>query len=49
MVTAFRKLTKNTEWKQVAVIPVGFDTHHPQGFAKVGDYLSPFAQILWRK
>jgi len=39
LVTAFRKLTKNAEWKQVAVIPVGFDTHHPQGFAKVGDYL----------
>ena len=33
------RLTKNTTWHEVAVKPVGFDTNHPQGFAKVGDAL----------
>lgn len=39
LATAFKQLTKNTEWKEVAVTTVAFDTHHPQGFARVGDYL----------
>ena len=34
---AVGRLTKNTEWREVAVKNVGFDTNHPQGFAKVGD------------
>ena len=39
LATAFKQLTKNTVWQEEAVIPVGFDTHHPQGFARVGDHL----------
>lgn len=30
-------LTRGTQWKQVAAIPVGFDTQHPQGMVKIGD------------
>lgn len=39
LVDAFTRLTKNAAWQRVAAKPVGFDTHHPQGFAKVGDAL----------
>jgi acyl-CoA-binding protein len=31
------KLTRASSWRQVAAIPVGFRTFHPQGMAKVGD------------
>jgi hypothetical protein len=30
-------LTRATQWKQVAAIPVQFDTQHPQGMVKIGD------------
>jgi len=30
-------LTRGTQWKQVAAIPVQFDTQHPQGMVKIGD------------
>src|SRR3979490_1208573 len=30
-------LTRGTQWKQVAAIPIGFDTQHPQGMVKIGD------------
>jgi hypothetical protein len=35
-------LTRGTQWKQVAAIPMQFDTQHPQGMVKIGDdfYLS---------
>lgn len=32
-----RLLTRGTQWKQVAAIPIGFDTQHPQGMVKIGD------------
>ena len=37
-----KQLTRGTQWKQVAAIPMGFDTQHPQGMVKIGDdfYLS---------
>ena len=31
------KLTRGTAWKQVAAIPVGFNTFHPQGMVKIGE------------
>jgi len=31
------KLTRATAWKQVAAIPIGFPTFHPQGMIKIGD------------
>ncbi|WP_219417433.1 DUF6454 family protein [Pseudonocardia nigra] len=34
---AFAQTTRSTEWEQVQRIPLGFPTHHPQGFALVGD------------
>ncbi|WP_207482899.1 DUF6454 family protein [Arenibaculum pallidiluteum] len=35
----FRSLTGASEWRRVSAVPVPFATHHPQGFAKVGDAL----------
>lgn len=37
-----RTLTRSTRWKQVAAIPIGFNTFHPQGMVRIGDefYLS---------
>ena len=34
-----KKLTRATQWQRVAALPVGFDTHHPQGMVKIGDVL----------
>lgn len=37
-----KQLTRGTQWRQVAAIPMNFDTQHPQGMVKIGDdfYLS---------
>jgi Family of unknown function (DUF6454) len=32
-----KKLTRATQWRQVAAIPVNFNTFHPQGMVKIGD------------
>ena len=32
-----KMLTRGTQWRQVAAIPLGFDTQHPQGMVKIGD------------
>ena len=32
-----KKLTRGVQWRQVAAIPIKFNTHHPQGMIKVGD------------
>ncbi len=32
-----KQLTRGTQWKQVAAIPMAFDTQHPQGMVKIGD------------
>lgn len=34
---AFLETTRTTEWRELDRIPLRFDTHHPQGFALVGD------------
>jgi hypothetical protein len=34
-----KKLTRAVQWRQVAAIPVGFNTFHPQGMVKIGDTL----------
>jgi Family of unknown function (DUF6454) len=34
-----KKLTRSVQWRQVAAIPVNFNTFHPQGMVKVGDTL----------
>ena len=34
-----KKLTRAVQWKQVAAIPVNFNTFHPQGMVKIGDTL----------
>src|SRR5262245_46330750 len=34
-----KKLTRGTQWQQVAAIPVNFNTFHPQGMVKIGDTL----------
>jgi Family of unknown function (DUF6454) len=31
------RLTRESSWKLVSSVPVGFRTHHPQGLVKVGD------------
>lgn len=31
------RLTRESSWRRVATIPIGFATYHPQGMAKVGD------------
>lgn len=36
---AFEATTRSTAWSQVARIPLRFPTHHPQGFALVGDLI----------
>ena len=38
----FRELTRASQWRQTAARPLQFNTHHPQGLAKIGDrfYLS---------
>ncbi len=33
-----KQLTRGTQWRQVAAIPVSFDTQHPQGMVKIGDH-----------
>lgn len=35
----FRELTRSASWRQASAVPVGFATHHPQGFAAAGDAL----------
>ena len=30
-------LSRDSVWKQVAAIPIGFPTYHPQGMVKIGD------------
>lgn len=35
----FRELTRSASWRQTSAVPVAFPTHHPQGFAAVGDEL----------
>jgi len=32
-----KMLTRGTQWKQVAAVPLDFDTQHPQGMVKIGD------------
>ena len=32
-----KQLTRAMPWKQVATIPVNFNTQHPQGMVKIGD------------
>ncbi|HET7033252.1 MAG TPA: DUF6454 family protein, partial [Casimicrobiaceae bacterium] len=32
-----KKLTRAVQWRQVATIPVNFNTQHPQGMIKIGD------------
>jgi hypothetical protein len=34
-----KKLTRGVQWRQVAAIPVNFNTFHPQGMVKIGDVL----------
>ena len=33
-----KQLTRSVQWKRVATIPVGFNTHHPQGMVKIGEF-----------
>jgi Family of unknown function (DUF6454) len=33
------KLTRQSAWRQVAAVPIGFPTHHPQGMVKIGTTL----------
>ena len=33
------KLTRDSSWKPVASVPIGFTTYHPQGMVKIGDTL----------
>lgn len=32
-----KALTRGTTWRQVAAVPIGFDTQHPQGMVKIGN------------
>ena len=34
-----KKLTRAVQWRQVAAIPMNFNTFHPQGMVKIGDTL----------
>jgi hypothetical protein len=34
-----KKLTRGVQWRQVAAIPINFNTFHPQGMVKIGDML----------
>lgn len=38
LIDKIKKLRHNTEWQQVAAIPLLFPTHHPQGMVKIGDF-----------
>jgi hypothetical protein len=31
------RLTRDSAWTPVATVPIGFETHHPQGMVKIGD------------
>ena len=33
------KLTRDSSWKLVRSVPIGFTTYHPQGMVKIGDTL----------
>jgi hypothetical protein len=33
------KLSRSTQWKPLAAVPLNFLTHHPQGMVKIGDTL----------
>ena len=35
---AFQQLSRNTQWRRVAEIPIQFDTYHPQGFTLIDNY-----------
>jgi hypothetical protein len=37
LVERVQKLTRDSSWKLVASVPIGFTTHHPQGMVKIGD------------
>ena len=39
LVDAIERATRSTPWTVVQRIPLDFETHHPQGFARVGDRL----------
>src|SRR3954470_19464286 len=30
-------LTRASQWRPMATVPIGFNTHHPQGMVKIGD------------
>jgi len=34
-----KKLTRSVQWRQVAAVPINFNTFHPQGMVKIGDML----------
>ncbi len=34
---SFMSLTRETEWRRVDAVSVGFDTHHPQGITRIDD------------
>ncbi|MBI2500232.1 MAG: hypothetical protein HYW02_01915 [Deltaproteobacteria bacterium] len=38
VVRSFFRLTKNAEWKLVKTVPLSFETYHPQGMVKIGDF-----------
>jgi hypothetical protein len=45
----FRRIARGAEWRPVAVIPLGFPTHHPQGMARVENrFLISSVEILER-
>jgi hypothetical protein len=39
LVDALERATRNTPWTVVQRVPLVFETHHPQGFARVGNRL----------
>jgi Family of unknown function (DUF6454) len=49
LVKAFKDTTRSTAFQQVAKIPLRFATHHPQGFALVGDkiFMSTVEVLEW--
>lgn len=32
----FKQLTRDSQWRLVATVPIKFNTHHPQGLVKIG-------------
>jgi hypothetical protein len=34
----FRQLTRASEWRLTASLPINFNTHHPQGMVKIGEF-----------